>query len=550
MTNSPHRSKAQNSLSQLIPRRSTVKGFCLILLAFGLTSSIFIATAYWESPYKNDAGKPLCEENLPWKDYLICRVANSKVLQQVQNFSVLFAAWLFIFDTFERKKQAYREAWSLIDGARESETSGARILALNELHEDKVSLRGLDAEGADMVGINLKGAFLENANLRGSLLQRCNLIGAKLQESELQDSQLQEAKLRRADLRMAYLQRANLEKAELQGAKLGGAVLRQAILAEAQLQEADLSGADFRGANLWRAELKEADVEHANFAGAKKLDINQVKKAKNWEKATYGKDFAPELGELLSREEYTDEFVMKDKRKTSAENELFKRLVNILISTESVERKERLMLQNKLDKAMELLSGEKTVSTQDTISAELIVRDVVEELLQKNSDDNNRDLDEKLRNQLQAFQDTADIAIQNVDKRQKFESIASEWLKLKCQSLKDCGIKAILTKKPEIKEAGGLLYPPEKINQLSEDIERLLNLLVESLSAHQNLSISEAMKLKLPSSVYLDIFRVIWEEIIPRCLDSESEQISDEVLERLKIYFLLLRDELKKIKSL
>jgi uncharacterized protein YjbI with pentapeptide repeats len=548
VTNSPYKSKAQKLLLQLLPKRSTMKSVCLILLAFSLTSSIFITTAYWESPYKNDAGELLCKENLSWKDNWICRVANSKVLQQVQNFSVVFAAWLFIFDTFERKKRAYREAWSLIDGARESETSGARILALSELHEDKVSLKGLDAEGADLIGVNLRGAFLEKANLRDALLQSSNLISANLQESELQGANLREAKLHRADLRMANLQRANLEKAELQNSKLAGTDFRLAILEEAQLQEAILSGADFRGADLWRANLNEANIEDARFAGAK-IDINQVKKAKNWEKAIYGKDFAQELGDLLSREEYPDSFEIEKPRNESLENEPLKHLLWLLIFSDFGDKKELLRLEQKLDKAIELLSGDKPVSVKDSLSLESSVTNVVEGWLQKNSN-SNKDIEGKLREKLQNFQDISETARQNVEKRKEFDSLASEWLKLRCNSLKELGIRNVLSKKIEMKEAGGLLYPQDKITQLNEDIDKLLNILVRSLSTHQHPSLSETITLKLPTSVYLDVLKVIWEEVIPKYLNSEPEQISNEALNRLKGYFLLLRDELKQMQSL
>ncbi len=55
----------------------------------------------------------------------------------------------------------------------------------------------------------------------------------------------------------------------------------RADLVEANLQEADLDGANLQGADL---------VE------ARGLAPSQIKKAKNWELAFYGKDFLKELG--------------------------------------------------------------------------------------------------------------------------------------------------------------------------------------------------------------------------------------------------------------
>ncbi|KAB8318687.1 hypothetical protein SD81_014715 [Tolypothrix campylonemoides VB511288] len=221
----------------------------------------------------------------------------------------------------------------------------------------------------------------------------------------------------------------------------------------------------------------------------------------------------------------------------------------MLISADFGEKKELLRLEQKLDKAIELLSGDKPVSVKDSLSLESSVTNVVEEWLQKNSN-SNKDIEVKLRDKLQNFQDISETARHNVEKRKEFDSIASEWLKLRCNSLKELGIRNVLSKNIEMKEAGGLLYPQDKITQLNEDIDKLLKILVTSLSTHQHPSLSETITLKLPTSVYLDVLKVIWEEVIPKYLNSEPEQISNEALNRLKGYFLLLRDELKQMQSL
>jgi uncharacterized protein YjbI with pentapeptide repeats len=58
-----------------------------------------------------------------------------------------------------------------------------------------------------------------------------------------------------------------------------------------QLQNTDLSQA-----NLSEAHIDGADLSGANLQGAKNLNPDQVKRAKNWEKAKYDEEFRKKLG--------------------------------------------------------------------------------------------------------------------------------------------------------------------------------------------------------------------------------------------------------------
>ncbi|QIR40235.1 pentapeptide repeat-containing protein [Tolypothrix sp. PCC 7910] len=548
MTQSLKWSKIKNSLLPVLTRRSTIQGFCQILIAFVFTSTIFIGIPYWEPQTKNEKGELVCQQGKVEIENFICRLGNSKLLQQIQNFSVVFIAFLFILDTFERKKRAYREAWSLIDGSRESETSGARILALKELYEDKVSLKGLDAENADLMEINLQGAVLEKANLQGSLLQRSNLIKANLQESNLRQANLKEAKLQNANLRRAKLEEANLDKAELQGAILKGANMQRVLLENAQLQEADLSGADFRGADLWRANLSGANIENAIFVGAKNLNINQIQKAKNWQKAKYSKDFAPELGELFLREEVDDKLNIIESNKTILTDNLLLSLTKLFMMSEPNKHQQIIELQQKINTALELINNSPTLSTKDSIELESIISEVVTQWL-KAKVSPKKEVEEELRKELQNLHDNREEGQKKVQRRKEFDILASEWLKPKYINLTDLGIRSFLNKYPEMHQLGGLLETQDKISQLAEDIGNCLNVVVESLSTHTQPVVADVIVLKMPQFIYLDVLNEIREEVIPKLVSSESGNLSYEALQRLQGYLFLLGIEIEKIKK-
>ena len=150
----------------------------------------------------------------------------------------------------------------------------------------KTNLRNADLRGAD-----LKNEDLTGANLRGAIL-----TGAELQDTQLYKALYNEETIFPEDFDVAatgaykIAPEANLRSADLTGADLRGAELRNA-----NLNGADLRVTDLRNANLNGADLSGADLSGANLIGAKNLTPEQVKSAKNWDKAKYDENFQKKL---------------------------------------------------------------------------------------------------------------------------------------------------------------------------------------------------------------------------------------------------------------
>ncbi len=122
---------------------------------------------------------------------------------------------------------------------------------------------------------------LSNSNLSGADLDRASLIGANLD---------------RANLYRASLDRAILKGASLNGANLYRAFLPNANLYYANLEDADLRGASFYYANFYNASLNGANLYRAILFDATDIAPEQIKQAKNWQKANYDDGFRKQLG--------------------------------------------------------------------------------------------------------------------------------------------------------------------------------------------------------------------------------------------------------------
>jgi uncharacterized protein YjbI with pentapeptide repeats len=160
----------------------------------------------------------------------------------------------------------------------------------------------LDLEGADLKKVNLIQAHLDGANFT-----RADLSGAMLKNASLKEANFTKAILVRANLTNAHLQGAKLQESGLQNAvlmrcDLTGADLSKSILYGTSFRGADLKDANFAGANLDGAVLGTVGGEFGTTVyKARNMKPEQIKQARNWEKAVYDDDFRKVLGLPPSR---------------------------------------------------------------------------------------------------------------------------------------------------------------------------------------------------------------------------------------------------------
>ena len=272
-----------------------------------------------------------------------------KVLDSLSKLGVLIAVVAFLWEMPKReeraqleKRKAHFDYWKALDMAAltassnpsvvDTSTSYARKIALENLAQDGVSLRNIDAPYSDLSRINLTGAELVGANLEGadlreSKLREANLCKADLGKARLYGADLKHAQLDSADLRGALYDHktlfstdfdadkagahliapgSNLSSLDLSRSVMWGADLHNAILEETNLTDAALQGANLEGARLkranfesakfWqatlaRADLTDANLRNADFRGAKGLEPQQIRSASNWKLARYDDEF-------------------------------------------------------------------------------------------------------------------------------------------------------------------------------------------------------------------------------------------------------------------
>lgn len=191
----------------------------------------------------------------------------------------------FRHDVADRTKTKHYRAWAALNSATGLPGNAGRVLALQDLHEDGVSLDG----------INLAGACLPAIDLTGARLISATLDSVEMIEATLKHADLRWASLRFADLTRTSLDSANIEEADLHGGTFWGCTLVGAKLGKANLTYAslgpiaignmeyltlgqvdrapqhvlaDLSGADLRKANLDNARLSCVNLTGALIMGA------------------------------------------------------------------------------------------------------------------------------------------------------------------------------------------------------------------------------------------------------------------------------------------
>lgn len=189
------------------------------------------------------------------------------IIETLEPLSIFIAVLIFIKELPERKRQFHYQAWSIIDEATGIDNSQARIIALEDLCDDGVSLNGIDLEQAKLQNIEINGVVLTNANLKKTNLTNGEMFYANLSHSDLSESDCTGITLYRSNLGFV-----NLEKANCSSSNFG-----KANLMFANLSQGNFSGANFKEANLKGVNFKDAYLSGANFKGAN-VDLEELKK--------------------------------------------------------------------------------------------------------------------------------------------------------------------------------------------------------------------------------------------------------------------------------
>ncbi|MDM0012002.1 pentapeptide repeat-containing protein [Variovorax sp. J22P168] len=123
---------------------------------------------------------------------------------------------------------------------------------------------------------------ISDVSLKDSNLRAVNFANTTLLRVTLENCQCEAAIFAGARFRHVVLSNVNLRRAKFQGAQLNGCNFSGCELQMADFTNADLRSAIFRDVDCRGVKFKNADLRSANFIGAKNLDPEALKEAKNF----------------------------------------------------------------------------------------------------------------------------------------------------------------------------------------------------------------------------------------------------------------------------
>jgi len=167
------------------------------------------------------------EPNCLTSDYLdIISIGN------VESFSIVAAAFVYLFEAGKRKEREHQEMVELLLAQKKAGATNSlgRIRAIEDLSADGVWQDGFDLQHANLEGLRIPNSRWREAKFCGSLLRDADLHGVDLQGADFSDADLTRADLSGADLSGARFTRARLSQADLRGARLDGTNFQDATL--------------------------------------------------------------------------------------------------------------------------------------------------------------------------------------------------------------------------------------------------------------------------------------------------------------------------------
>jgi uncharacterized protein YjbI with pentapeptide repeats/hemoglobin-like flavoprotein len=185
----------------------------------------------------------------------------SGFVESIEQISLMIGVILYLKEAPDRRKQFHYHAWGAIDGAASAKVSQTRIMALQDLNADGVSLRGFHGDGLDLSEVKLPNADLRQCQLNDARFDDCDLSHGDVSYASMNHASLVKAELHHIRMEFAHCVGANFNGANLENAKMFCADLTQANLSGANLRYASLKGVCFEGAVLAGADFTGADVD-------------------------------------------------------------------------------------------------------------------------------------------------------------------------------------------------------------------------------------------------------------------------------------------------
>ncbi len=189
-------------------------------------------------------------------------------IDTLEPLSIFIAVLIFIKELPERKRQFQYQAWSIIDSATGIENSQARIIALEDLCDDGISLEEIDLSNAKLNGIELNGINLSRAKLQKTQLVNAELFYANLNNIDLSEADCTGITLYRSNLGFANMTKTNCSSANFSKANMMFADFREGNFSGANFSQCNLKGVNFDGAYLSGANLSGANVILADLKKA------------------------------------------------------------------------------------------------------------------------------------------------------------------------------------------------------------------------------------------------------------------------------------------
>lgn len=182
------------------------------------------------------------------------------LIDTLEPLSIFIAVLIFVKEQPERKRQFQYQAWSIIDSATGIENSQARIIALEDLCDDGISLNEINLAGAKLSGIELNGVNIARADLRKALLVNAELFYTNFNNTNLSEADCTGVTFYRSNLSFVNFTKANCSSANFSKANLMFSDFTQGNFSGANFIQANLKGVNFEGAYLSGANLKGANV--------------------------------------------------------------------------------------------------------------------------------------------------------------------------------------------------------------------------------------------------------------------------------------------------
>lgn len=199
----------------------------------------------------------------------------------------------FLRSFAERRNKRYDAKHDSSNVIWDAAVPGSNLCHINgeNLHSVNTNLIGIRMENVDIFNFSIDNCCLNYSESNGARLYSGSILNTFLRHAEFCDGSFVRTRFHKCRMDNSIFSGIRLEDCSFDGS----------TLSNAQFLDSHLIRCSFHDADIIHIKLDRVDIDGSDFSGARNIDIHEIIKSTNWQKAKFSEKVRKHLDSIIER---------------------------------------------------------------------------------------------------------------------------------------------------------------------------------------------------------------------------------------------------------